>query len=102
MSQPVVSVLIVSWNSAANLSRWLDALSVQLFKDFELIIVANGSTDNSIDSIQQLGLPIRIQQLQKNDDSTTATNIGARLSRGRWLVLLNPDAFPAPDWLGHP
>src|SRR5687768_15204560 len=99
MSQPVVSVLIVSWNSAANLSRCLDALRVQVFKDFELIIVDNGSTDNSIDSIQQLDLPIRIQQLQKNDGFTTANNIGARLSRGRWLVLLNADAFPEPDWL---
>lgn len=44
-------------------------------------------------------LDLRIARLERNLGFATANNIGARLAHGNWLALLNPDAFPAPDWL---
>jgi GT2 family glycosyltransferase len=44
-------------------------------------------------------LEIRVERLSKNLGFAAANNIGARLAVGKWLVLLNADAFPEPDWL---
>jgi len=41
---------------------------------------------------------LRIERLPTNHGFVTANNIGARLARGKWLALLNADAFPEPEW----
>lgn len=98
-TQPMVSVVIVVWNSFAHLRLCFHSLKKQGFTDFEVVIVDNGSADNSIEYIKNFGLRVRIERLNKNEGFSTASNIGARLARGKWLVLLNADAFPEPDWL---
>jgi GT2 family glycosyltransferase len=42
---------------------------------------------------------IQVKKLEVNKGYATANNIGSRLARGKWLALLNADAFPEPDWL---
>lgn len=98
---PEVTVLVVSWNSAQHLSHCLDALAIQTYRDFELIIVDNGSTDEALDGLEQSypRLHVRVERLHSNRGFAVANNIGARLARGKWLALLNPDAFPQADWL---
>lgn len=58
---------------------------------------ADCSTDNLITSWAQLNL--RIERLPSNLGFAVANNIGARLASGKYLALLNADAFPEPDWL---
>lgn len=99
ISQPTVSVIIVSWNNFAYLSDCLQALKRQSVADFEVIIVDNGSTDDAFDHMQNLALQTRIERLRKNEGFSVANNIGARLARGKWIALLNADAFPESDWL---
>lgn len=99
MSKPDVSVIIISWNNSAYLLRCLDALNGQSYKNFETIIIDNGSNDGFIDKQLYFTLSIKVKQLQKNLGFATANNIGARMADGKWLVLLNADAFPEPDWL---
>lgn len=99
ISQSTVSVIIISWNSSAYLPACLQALEKQTVTDFEVIIVDNGSTDDSFDYMHHLGLQARIERLGKNEGFSVANNIGARLARGKWLALLNADAFPEHDWL---
>jgi GT2 family glycosyltransferase len=91
----------ICWNSAPHLPVCLSRLQVQTYKDFEIIILDNGSTDDSIDAIQAryTGPGINITKLRMNLGFATANNIGARLARGKWIALLNADAFPEPDWL---
>lgn len=98
---PSVSVIIVSWNSAEHLPRCLDSLSLQTFQHFEVIIVDNGSPEQGIIGLEQKypTLALHVEQLASNQGFAVANNIGARLARGRWLALLNADAFPKPDWL---
>lgn len=100
-SIPLVSVVIVAWNSAAHLLHCLSALSKQTMGDFELIVVDNGSTDGSLDLLKttQWDFPIQVERLGTNFGFAVANNLGARLAQGRWLALLNADAYPEPDWL---
>ncbi|MDX1463493.1 MAG: glycosyltransferase family 2 protein [Marinirhabdus sp.] len=101
MPQPKVSIIIVSWNSARYLPSCLKNLSVQTFKNFEIIIVDNGSKDNCAKGLEDIypNLDLKVKHLPSNLGFATANNIGARLAKGHWLALLNADAFPEPDWL---
>jgi GT2 family glycosyltransferase len=96
-----VSILLVTWNSAATLPRCLESLSRQTCTDFELIVVDNGSTDGCTDGLEQawLRLPLHVERLSQNTGYAAASNLAARLARSRWLAMLNPDAFPQPNWL---
>jgi GT2 family glycosyltransferase len=98
---PLVSVILVTWNSAANLPHCLFALAAQTAKDFEVVIMDNGSTDDGLSDLdgKYPELDLSIKKLGSNLGFATANNLAARLARGRWLALLNSDAFPEPDWL---
>jgi GT2 family glycosyltransferase len=95
------SVIVVLWNSEDYLPICLKQLSQQNFQDFEVVLVDNGSTDNAVDELnpEDYKFPIKIEKLTKNLGFAAANNISARLARGKYLVLLNADAFPEPDWL---
>ena len=98
---PRISVILVTWNSAVHLPRCLDCLAAQTLKDFEVILVDNGSMDGSLDGLESRwpGLTMRIERLNENRGFAAANNVGAHLARGQWLALLNSDAFPEPAWL---
>ena len=98
---PLISIIVVSWNSKLYLSHCLSSLLRQTIQDFEVILVDNGSTDNSLDSMksQWRDLHLVVERLNENLGFAVANNIGARLARGKYLALLNADAFPEPDWL---
>lgn len=101
MSSPLLSVLIVTWNSAAYLPRCLEALAAQTFADFEVLVVDNGSTDNCVADLESRWpmLNLRLLRRAENTGFAAANNLAAGLARGEWLALLNSDAFPEPDWL---
>lgn len=98
---PLISIIIVYWNSAQYLPRCLDCLTQQTFRDFEVILIDNGSSDRVSDELEQKysALNLRLERLASNLGFAKANNIGARLARGTWLALLNTDAFPEPAWL---
>ncbi len=98
---PSVSILIVTWNSAAHLPRCLAALGAQTFSDFEIVIVDNGSTDGGVEALPDRfpALSFQVERNGENRGFAPANNAGARLASAPWLALLNADAFPEPDWL---
>jgi GT2 family glycosyltransferase len=98
---PLISIIIVSWNSARQLPRLLDCISSQTIQDFEVILVDNGSLDGGINELEQKypQLALHIERLPSNLGFALANNRGARLACGTWLALLNADAFPEPNWL---
>jgi GT2 family glycosyltransferase len=99
---PLTSIIIVTWNSAAYLPRCLESLSAQTDQSFEVILVDNGSKDNTTLGLEAKfpALNLHVERLESNRGIAVANNIGGRLAHGQWLAFLNSDAFPDPDWLG--
>lgn len=98
-SAPAISVIIVAYQSGPTLDRCLANLAAQSFTDFETLIVDNASSDGAPQSAAMANPKIRLIDAGSNLGFAGGNNLGARLARGRWLVLLNPDAYARPDWL---
>jgi len=81
------------------LPRCLEALSSQTFKDFEIVVVDNGSVDGSAAYLKTHHPLVTVIELEENLGFAVACNIGAQQSQAKWLALLNNDAFPEPNWL---
>ena len=89
-------MLIVNYNSGPNLARCLAALADQTMDDFEVIIVDNGSADRSVALIARAPTALTLDLAGGNLGFAAGINRAAGQARGRWLALLNPDAFAAP------
>ncbi len=96
----LISVLIVNWNGASLLRSCLDALANQTFRDFEIILVDNGSTDGSADIVRDSYPEVRLFALSDNTGFAVGNNLAAGKASGEWLVLLNNDVIADPSWLG--
>ena len=96
-----VSIIILTWNSMHHLQRCLEYLENQTTQSLELVIIDNGSHDGDINDLPNKypTSKFQIKKLPANLGYAVANNIGAHMAQGHWLVLLNADAFPEPDWL---
>lgn len=96
---PLVSVILVAWNSRTELARCLPSLLKQDYLSYEIIIVDNASTDGTTSWLQHHFPNIRTQRNQENLGFAAAVNQGFALAEGDVLVELNPDTMVEPDWL---
>jgi GT2 family glycosyltransferase len=97
---PGVAVLIVNYNSGKFLARALEALSHQTVRDFRVIVVDNASSDASADGIEGRYSNVTLVRAGKNLGFAAGNNLGLKRAQDAdWIALLNPDAFPEPDWL---
>lgn len=98
-SAPTVSVIIVSYESGPTLERCLAGLAAQTFTDFEILLVDNASTDGAPQAAVAADPAIRFLQPGANLGFAAGNNLAVKSAQGRWLALLNPDAYPEPGWL---
>ncbi len=96
--RPSLSVLIVAWNSAAELRRALPALLPELGEDDELLVVDNASEDDTVALLAELAPAARLVRMGRNVGFAAGVNAGAAEASGDLLVLLNPDAAPQPGF----
>lgn len=97
---PDVSIIIVSWNTCDLLVGCLDSVAHTAGDlDTEIIVVDNASTDGSPDMVRQQFPHVRLVANASNVGFAAANNQGMILGRGRYLLLLNSDAFLTPDSL---
>ncbi|MFL5297428.1 MAG: glycosyltransferase family 2 protein [Phenylobacterium sp.] len=94
-----MSVVIVVYEAGPTLAQCLAALKSQTFTDYELILVDNASSDRMAQAAAAADRRVRLIENSENLGFAAAVNEGARAARGRWLALLNPDAFAEPAWL---
>ena len=102
---PRVSVVIPNWNGAHWLESCLHALREQTFRDFEVVVVDNGSTDGSVALLDRLAErhpqpPLRIVALKENVGFAAGMNAGIATCAAPYVAALNNDTVPAPEWLG--
>jgi N-acetylglucosaminyl-diphospho-decaprenol L-rhamnosyltransferase len=98
---PAVTVVVVNFNSGPYLARCLEALKVQRFRDFCVVVVDNGSSDESREALANLPEGWQAVHLDCNRGFAAANNIAVAASRSPWVAILNPDAFADPDWLAQ-
>jgi GT2 family glycosyltransferase len=96
--RPSVSVLIVAWNSSAELRRTLPPLLGELREGDELIVVDNASPDDSAAVVAELAPRATVVTMGRNLGFAGGANVGAGAASGDLLVILNPDAVPVPGW----
>lgn len=98
MSSPVISVVMPAYNCAGFLRESLDSLLNQTFSDFELIIINDGSTDNTADIIRSYkDARIRYLENSKNEGLAFTLNRGIDLSRGRFIARMDGDDICLPQ-----
>lgn len=100
-NQVRIAVLIVNWNAGGHLGRALAAVAAQTRAADRVIVVDNASTDGSRAAAENRP-GVELIALDRNAGFAEGNNIAARAAADcDWLALLNPDAFPAPDWLAR-
>lgn len=94
-----VSIIIPNWNGKELLRECLDSLEKQTDKDFEIIVVDNGSKDYSIEYLTNNYPEITIVKLDKNYGFAKAINEGVKKSKAKYVVFLNNDTIVDKDWV---
>jgi len=95
---PKVSVLMTCYNAASTIEESVRSALAQSFTDFEIVLVDNCSTDESISIVQKLADPrIRIVALEKNHGRTPALNIALNNARGQYIAILDADDTSTND-----
>ena len=97
-NNPLFSIIIVGYNSAGDMGRLFECLAKQTCQDFETIFIDNASPKFPV-SPQQAKLADVFVQNAENIGFARANNQAAKIAKGKWLCLLNPDAFPETNWL---
>ncbi len=93
----MVSVLIVTWNSAQWLDQCFAALHRLNYADFEVIVVDNASQDATREHLRRVESKWRVIYNDRNLGFAAGQNQAIRASRGEWVLCLNPDVVLEPD-----
>src|SRR5256884_6942656 len=100
MSDPLVSIIVRSFNEGWALRETLPALLAQDYKNWELIVIDSGSTDGSVELIRQANPQQFIQIKSEEYNPSRVMNRGMELAGGEFCVFLNADATPqGKNWL---
>ena len=97
------TIVIPNLNGAGWLRDSIESIWAQTEQDFELIVVDNASTDESL-AIARSYVGRERYTLIENDQNTgfsAAVNQGIRAAKGEYVVMFNNDAFAEPDWLAE-
>ena len=99
----MISIIILNYNGKSLLKGCLDSVLVQSFNDFEILLVDNNSTDDSIDFVKKhySDQRIKIIQSDKNLGFADGNNLGLKNASGEYIVLLNNDTVVDKDWLKY-
>jgi glycosyltransferase involved in cell wall biosynthesis len=98
LKSPKFSVIIATYNSGATLSKAIDSVLAQSYGAYEIIIVDDGSTDNTSKVVSHYGDKVRYC-FQANSGVSSARNQGAELAQGDWLAFLDADDWYYPQRL---
>ncbi|MGD1155383.1 MAG: glycosyltransferase [Terriglobia bacterium] len=97
-SSPTVSVVIAAYNAARWIAETLDSVLAQTFRDFEVIVVDDGSTDQTPEAVA--GYKDRIRYLRKeNGGQPSARNVGIHAACGSYIAFVDADDLWLPEKL---
>jgi glycosyltransferase involved in cell wall biosynthesis len=98
IEDPKISIIIATYNSARFLPEAIDSVLCQTYKQFEIIIINDGSTDNTLQVLEPY-LPYITLINQENKGPGVARNSVMHMAKGKYLVFLDADDLLLPDKL---
>lgn len=100
--EPLVSVIIPVWNRASRVTKAIRSVQAQNFTNWEIVAVDDGSTDGSLEVLQELAAAdARIVVVQSEHGGVSvARNLGIERARGRYVAFLDSDNTWLPGFLG--
>lgn len=87
----MISVVIPLYNKEAIVERSLQSVLSQSFRDFEVVVVDDGSTDRSAEIVRGINDPRILLVSQENGGPSKARNTGVRAAQGEWILFLDAD-----------
>ncbi|RZK10223.1 MAG: glycosyltransferase, partial [Flavobacterium sp.] len=96
-----VSIIIPAYNAASTIEHTLNSIQVQTFKEWEVVLIDDGSTDDTYNIVHKYAAAderIKIYK-QVNKGVSAARNVGIALAKHEWLLLLDSDDTIAPNHL---
>ncbi|MBK6328339.1 MAG: glycosyltransferase family 2 protein [Chloroflexi bacterium] len=99
--KPTISIIIPHLNGRHHLDDCLQSLRRQTWRDFEALLVDNGSTDGTQAYVAENYPEVRLVQLPENRGFTGACNAGWQAAQGEIIILLNNDTEADPRWLAE-
>jgi glycosyltransferase involved in cell wall biosynthesis len=94
MCYPAVSIIIPVYNASKHIVRALDSIKNQTYKNYEVIVIDDGSTDDSSTIIENHGIDLKLIK-QTNGGASSARNVGIKAATGKYIAFLDSD----DEWL---
>ena len=103
MSQPLVSIILPVYNAQSHLERCIGSILAQTYRDLELIILNDGSKDQSLPVCEAFrAKDSRILLVDKDNSGVSDTrNLGLKLAGGKYIQFVDSDDHIAPDYTQH-
>jgi GT2 family glycosyltransferase len=96
---PRATVAVLSWNGRQHLDTCLSSLLGQTYRDREIVLVDNGSSDGTAEYVRATFPEVRIVRLEENAGVCGGLNFGVTQARGELIALINNDTEADADWL---
>ena len=99
MPLPKIAVVILNWNGKHFLEQFLPSVLSSTYSNFELIVVDNGSTDDSVEYIRATYPSVILVKFERNYGFAGGYNKALKAISADYYVLLNSDVEVTPSWL---
>ena len=96
---PLVSIIILNYNARELLLNCVESVFKTNYSNIEVIIVDNASKDKSYLKCKEKFDKIHLIENKENLGYCEGNNVGMRLAKGEFMVILNPDTIVSPNWL---
>ena len=99
ISSPLVSVILPTYNCARFLPEAIESILLQTYNSYEIIVIDDGSTDNTKEILHPFMQRIRYIGLEENKGLPTTRNIGIQSARGEYIAFIDADDLWLPEKL---
>ena len=96
-----VSIIIVNYNGKLHLEKCLDSITKINYSNYEVILVDNHSSDDSIEFVKSKYSTVKIIELDQNYGFADPNNIAAKTANGKYLLFLNNDTIVTPNFVNE-
>lgn len=101
MGKPIISVVIPLYNKQEEVARAIQSAVKQSFTPYEVIVIDDGSTDNSAQRVSEIGSQLVKLIKQQNSGVSAARNCGINAAKGNFIAFLDADDWWEKDFLAE-